>query len=59
MEGSILRWMDKAKVEGETGKQQTEDNGRLMEGYATSCSGWTKPRRKAKQENNRQKTMGD
>ena len=28
MEGYILQWMDKAKVKGETGKQQTEDNGR-------------------------------
>ena len=28
MEGYILQWMDKALVKGETGKQQTEDNGR-------------------------------
>ena len=28
MEGCILQWMDKAEVNGETGKQQTEDNGR-------------------------------
>ena len=28
MEGYILQWMDKAQVKGETGKQQTEDNGR-------------------------------
>ena len=28
MEGYILQWMDKAEVNGETGKQQTEDNGR-------------------------------
>ena len=28
MEDYILQWIDKAKVKGETGKQQTEDNGR-------------------------------
>ena len=28
MEGYILQWMDKAYVKGETGTQQTEDNGR-------------------------------
>ena len=28
MEGYSLQWMDKALVIGETGKQQTEDNGR-------------------------------
>ena len=28
MEGYIVQWMDKAQVKGETGKQQTEDNGR-------------------------------
>ena len=28
MEGYILQWMDKAWVRGETGKQQTDDNGR-------------------------------
>ena len=28
MEVYILQWMNKAYVKGETGKQQTEDNGR-------------------------------
>ena len=28
MEGYILQWMDKTEVKGETGKQQTDDNGR-------------------------------
>ena len=43
MEGYILQWVNKAQVNGETGKQQTEDNGRHW-WRATSCSGWTKPR---------------
>ena len=44
--------------QGETGKQQTDDNGRHW-WRATSCSGWTKPRWKVKQESNRQRTMED
>ena len=48
MEGYILQWINKAQAKGETGKQRTEDNGRHW-WRATSCSGWTKPWRKAKQ----------
>ena len=38
-------------------KQQTEDKGRHW-WRATSCSGWTKPRCKVKQEINRQRPVG-
>ena len=44
--------------QGETGKQQTDDNGRHW-WRATSYSGWTKPRWKVKQESNKQKAMED
>ena len=56
MESYILQWMDKASVKCETGKQYTEDNGRHW-WRATSCSGWTKPRWKVKQESNIQRTI--
>ena len=52
------RWQDDtARKEGTTwNRQATEDNGRHW-WRATSCSGWTKPRWKVKQESNRQRTM--
>ena len=45
-------------MEGETGKQQTEDNGRHC-WRTTPNRGWTKPRWKVKQESNRQRTTED
>ena len=53
------RWQDDITRKGGTTwnrKQQTEDNGRHW-WRATSCSGWTKPTWKVKQESNRQRTM--
>ena len=57
IESYILQWMDTAWVKGQRGKQQTEDKGRHW-WRATSCSGWTKPRCKVKQEINRQRPVG-